>query len=118
MDIRIKRAYEAADEQDGYRILVDRIWPRGISKEEARIDLWPKEIAPSKELRQWFEHDPDRWREFKERYFAELSQQEERIQELLDVVCNSRVSLIYGSKETRYNNAKALKEFLKSRCLE
>ena len=72
MDIRIKRAYEEPSEDDGTRILVDRLWPRGISKQNARIDFWPKQVAPSNELRKWYGHDPERWEEFKERYFAEL----------------------------------------------
>src|SRR5665213_1165339 len=76
--VRIKRAYEAADDDDGYRVLVDRLWPRGVSKEKARLDTWMKEIAPSTELRRWFGHDPERWDEFQHRYRAELAEPERR----------------------------------------
>jgi uncharacterized protein YeaO (DUF488 family) len=114
MDIKVKRAYDPAGSEDGQRVLVDRIWPRGISKDKARIDWWPKDIAPSKELRKWFGHDPDRWGEFQNRYVQELQDQGELIQELLDMARNSRVTLVFGSKEERYNNAVALKAYLES----
>jgi uncharacterized protein YeaO (DUF488 family) len=114
MDIQLKRAYEEAGAADGYRILVDRVWPRGVSKDKARIDWWPKEVAPSKELRQWFGHDPQRWEGFKESYFAELRQHEEEVGKLLEAARKQRVTLVYASKEERYNNAAALKEYLES----
>jgi uncharacterized protein YeaO (DUF488 family) len=114
MDIQLKRIYDSADPEDGYRVLVDRIWPRGISKDKAKVDLWPKELAPSKELRQWFGHEPDKWPEFKRRYFKELRQQEENLQPLREASQKARVTLVFASKEERYNNAAALKAFLES----
>ncbi|MBN2396744.1 MAG: DUF488 family protein [Deltaproteobacteria bacterium] len=112
MDIRIKRAYEAPSESDGLRILVDRLWPRGISKEKARIESWPKEIAPSDGLRRWYNHDPEKWPEFRERYFAELDGNRELLQEILRLVRRGRVTFVYSSKEEDLNNAVALKEYV------
>ena len=114
MEIRIKRAYESPSDDDGYRILIDRLWPRGISKEKARVDFWPKELAPSTELRRWYGHDPDKWSEFKSRYFAELDDNPEMVDELLDYVRKGTVTLVYSSKEQRINNAVALKEYVES----
>jgi uncharacterized protein YeaO (DUF488 family) len=114
MDIQLKRAYEEANAADGYRILVDRVWPRGVSKDTARIDWWPKKLAPSKELRQWFGHDPQRWEAFKESYFAELRRHEEEVGKILEAARKQRVTLVYASKEKRCNNAVALKEYLES----
>ncbi len=114
MDIQLKRAYEEANAADGYRILVDRVWPRGISKDKAGVDWWLREVAPSKELRQWFGHDPKRWEAFKEGYFAELRQHEEEVGKILEAARKQRVTLVYASKEKRYNNAVALKEYLES----
>jgi len=114
MDIQLKRIYEPAEPGDGFRVLVDRVWPRGVAKEEARLDAWPKELAPSKELRKWFGHEPDRWDAFKDSYFRELRQQEDRLGEILEMASKARVTLVYASKEERYNNAVALKIFLES----
>ena len=114
MDIKIKRAYENPSDDDGYRILVDRLWPRGISKEKAKVDFWPKELAPSTELRRWYGHDPEKWAEFKSRYFAELDDNPEMVNELLDYVGEGTVTFIYSSKEQRLNNAIALKEYVES----
>jgi len=110
--VRIKRAYEKPAKEDGYRILVDRLWPRGIKKETAKIDFWPKELAPSNALRQWYGHDPDKWMEFKSRYFAELAAQEKGVKELVDYVRKGPVTFIYSSKEANINNAVALKEYM------
>ncbi len=110
--IRIKRAYEKPAKEDGDRILVDRLWPRGIKKETAKIDFWPKELAPSNELRQWYGHDPDKWAEFKARYFAELNAQPALVEELRKHVRKGTVTFIYSSKEERLNNAAALKEYI------
>jgi uncharacterized protein YeaO (DUF488 family) len=110
--IRIKRAYEKPAKEDGYRILVDRLWPRGIKKETAKIDFWPKELAPSNALRQWYGHDPDKWAEFKSRYFAELAAQERGVKELIDHVRKGPVTFVYSSKEANINNAVALKEYM------
>lgn len=115
MEIRTKRAYDDPGPEDGVRILVDRLWPRGVSKEKARIDLWPKEIAPSNELRKWYHHDPDKWEEFKERYFAELDEGPEGLDELLEKVRQGPVTFVYSSKETEYNNAQALREYVENR---
>lgn len=113
--IEVKRVYEAADEEDGFRILVDRLWPRGLSKNEARIDLWLKEIAPSDGLRRWFAHDPKRWREFKERYFAELDRKSELVNLIVGKANEGKVTLLYGAKNEQFNNAVALKEYIETR---
>lgn len=115
MQIWLKRAYAEPGRADGRRILVDRVWPRGVSKEELQLDDWLKAIAPSKELRQWFDHDSERWPEFKQRYFKELENNPAPVERLLDVVGDGRVTLVYGAKDTRHNNAVALKEYLEDR---
>ncbi|HVA89205.1 MAG TPA: DUF488 domain-containing protein [Chloroflexota bacterium] len=104
---RIKRAYEPAGEGDGYRVLVDRLWPRGVSKEKARLGTWMKEIAPSTELRRWFGHDPARWDEFERRYRAELAEPERRqlVKELADRARHGPVTLVYGARDTLHNEA-------------
>jgi uncharacterized protein YeaO (DUF488 family) len=112
--IRIKRAYEKPVKEDGYRILVDRLWPRGIKKETAKIECWPKELAPSNALRQWYGHDPDKWAEFKSRYFVELAAQEKGVKELIEYVRKGPVTFVYSSKEANINNAAALKEYVDS----
>ena len=114
MDIRIKRAFEMPKESDGYRILVDRLWPRGISKEKAKLDLWPKELSPSNELRKWYNHDPQKWSEFKTRYFAEIRGQTDLIGEIQKYRKKGPVTFIYSSKEQKLNNAVALKEYFES----
>jgi uncharacterized protein YeaO (DUF488 family) len=113
--IKIKRIYEKPSKDDGKRILIDRLWPRGLKKEDASIDQWIKEIAPSNELRKWFNHDPNRWDEFKNRFFAELRGEREFIEGIIDMARKGRVTLLFGSKEERFNNAVALKEYLKKR---
>lgn len=111
MVIRIKRIYDEQSKDDGYRVLVDRLWPRGINKKEAGIDLWMKNIAPSEELRKWFAHDPGKWQEFKKKYFDELLNNKNLCEELLKN--NHEVlTLLYSAKHKMYNNAAALKEFL------
>ncbi|MCC6615349.1 MAG: DUF488 domain-containing protein [Anaerolineae bacterium] len=112
MSIRLKRVYETAAEEDGYRVLVDRLWPRGLSKERAKVDLWLKEIAPSTALRKWFDHDPAKWDEFKTRYKRELDQQSEAVNQLANLVKQRRVTLVYGAKNTEINQAVALKQYL------
>jgi uncharacterized protein YeaO (DUF488 family) len=114
MEIKIKRAYESSNDTDGNRILVDRLWPRGISKEKSRIDFWPKELAPSTELRYWYDHDPKKWQEFKSRYFAELDGNLKLLNELLEYVRKGTVTFVYSSKERKLNNAVALKEYVES----
>ena len=114
MGIKIKRAYESPSDDDGYRILVDRLWPRGISKEKAKIDFWPKELAPSTELRRWYGHDSEKWSEFKSRYFSELDSNPEMVDKLLNYAGKRTVTFVYSSKEQRLNNAVALKEYVES----
>lgn len=118
MHIYTKRAYEAAGESDGTRILVDRMWPRGVSKADAAIDHWIKDIAPSSGLRKWYGHDPEKWPAFKEKYFAELDGRPETLIELKKHLSQTdTATLVYSSKERRYNNAAALKEYIESKLL-
>ena len=112
--IRIKRVYEAPEEIDGRRILVDRLWARGLSKEKAKVDVWIKEIAPSTELRHWYGHDPQKWTEFKKRYTAELEANPENVEAILEEVQAGIVTFLYSSKEEQLNNAVALKEYIES----
>jgi len=116
MDIKLKRAYVPAKRGDGCRVLVDRLWPRGVSKSNARIDHWLKEIAPSTALREWFAHDPKKWAAFRKRYFKELKEQSELVKQLLQLADNGRVTLVYGAKDEEHNDAVALKEYLESLC--
>lgn len=110
--IRTKRAYEPASSEDGYRVLVDRLWPRGVSKEDARLDAWMKEVAPSDDLREWFDHDPERWEEFTERYRRELQEKEELLQELRERAGEETITLVFAARDTDRNNAVVLKEYL------
>lgn len=112
IEIKAKRIYEQADPEDGFRILVDRLWPRGLSKQDAKIDLWLKSIAPSNDLRKWYNHEPEKWPEFKTRYFAELEANSEAVSTLLQHVKRGRVSFLYSSKEQDLNNATALREYV------
>jgi uncharacterized protein YeaO (DUF488 family) len=114
MRIALKRAYETPSRADGCRILVERLWPRGLSKQDAKIDLWPKEAAPSTELRKWFNHEHPKWPEFKRRYFKELRAREEALQPILERARAGRVTFVFASRESRFNNAVALKEYLES----
>jgi Uncharacterized conserved protein len=107
---RIKRVYELPDKHDGRRILVDRLWPRGLTKEKASIDLWLKDIAPSTELRKWFDHDPGRWEEFKERYLDELKGNSEQIELLKQELDKGIVTLVYGAKDEEHNQAVVIQE--------
>jgi uncharacterized protein YeaO (DUF488 family) len=114
MAIKLKRAYDPPAPDDGLRVLVDRLWPRGVSKNSARIDLWLKEIAPSAALRKWFGHDPEKWNKFQTRYFRELRERREAVEELVEHVRRGTVTLVYGAKDEEHNDAVALKEFLRS----
>ena len=114
-DIRIKRVYEPAAAADGQRVLIDRVWPRGISKEKARLTLWLKDIAPSTDLRKWFGHKPERWEEFRRRYAEELDGMGEPMRELAALLEHGRVTLLYGAHEERYNNAVVLADYLKEK---
>jgi len=117
MAIMIKRAYDPPSDADGRRLLVDRLWPGGVSKEKARIDSWPKEIAPSNGLRRWYGHDSEKWNAFKDRYFAELDDNRELLQEILRLVQEGTVTFVYSSKERHLNNAVALKEYVETLLL-
>ena len=110
--IRIKRVYDAPGPEDGKRILVDRLWPRGLTKEKAKIDYWAKDIAPSNELRTWYGHDPAKWDEFRKRYFAELRKNSAGIDALTEAMGKGLVSFVYSSTERTINNAEALKLYL------
>jgi uncharacterized protein YeaO (DUF488 family) len=110
--IRIKRIYDPPAPEDGRRVLVDRLWPRGVAKDEARIDGWLKEIAPSDELRKWFGHDPARWEEFRERYAAELERHGELMEELRAGSNDGAVTLLFAAKDAERNNAVVLKDML------
>ncbi len=112
MAIRLKRVYEDPSEDDGTRILVDRLWPRGLTKEKARVNLWLKEIAPSTELRKWFAHDPAKWPEFKARYKAELKHNAAQLAILKQAVTRGPATLLYGAKDTEHNEAVVLNELL------
>ncbi|WP_025916841.1 DUF488 domain-containing protein [Herminiimonas sp. CN] len=111
-NIRLKRAYQPAAADDGQRILVDRLWPRGVRKTDAAIDQWAKDLAPSTALRQWFGHDPARWPEFCQRYAAELQQQPEPLAQLRALAQRQPVTLVFSAHDEAYNNAVALRDFL------
>ncbi len=112
MELRVKRVYASPSPEDGARILVDRLWPRGLSREKARVDLWLKELAPSTELRKWFNHDPAKWDEFRQRYRQELRQQPAALAQLVELAGTRPVTLLFGAKEERFNDAVALKAFI------
>lgn len=113
MNIKLKRVYELPDATDGKRILVERLWPRGLTKEKAHVDLWMKDIAPTTELRKWFDHDPDKWTEFKKRYRAELKQNVEQVAQLRKEIGKRKTTLVYGAKDEEHNAALVLLEYLK-----
>ncbi len=110
--IKLKRAYEQPGTGDGFRILVERLWPRGLARDRARIDLWLRDVAPSTQLRKWFSHDPERWNEFKIRYHEELRGQSEALDLIREKVRAGQVTFVFGSREVKFNNAVALREFL------
>jgi uncharacterized protein YeaO (DUF488 family) len=110
--LKLKRVYEPAEEADGTRLLVERLWPRGLSKQAARLDAWLKEAAPSDELRRWYGHDPDRWPEFRRRYFAELARAPEALAPIREALKEGPVTLVFATKDPQLSNARALKELL------
>jgi uncharacterized protein YeaO (DUF488 family) len=110
--IRLKRAYEDPAQSDGLRILVERLWPRGVTKEKAALDLWLKDVAPSPELRKWFGHDPRRWKQFEQRYWKELKGRNEAVDLLRNESRKGTVTLVYAAKDEQHNGAVALKEFI------
>ena len=112
VSLEIKRIYETASKNDGYRILIDRIWPRGVSKAEAKLDEWNKDVAPSTELRKWFDHKPERYADFKKKYFTELKSKTEEVDKLKDILQSKKTTLLYSAKNEEMNQAVVLKEFL------
>lgn len=113
--ITVKRAYESASPADGTRILVERLWPRGVTKRAARLDAWRQDLAPSAALRKWFGHDPDKWDEFTRRYTGELRHHPEAWRPLLAQARRGRITLVYGARDTLHNSAVVLAKFLRSR---
>lgn len=113
MDVRLKRVYEPASSADGYRVLVDRLWPRGISRERAKLDAWEKELAPSAKLRRWFGHEPRRFQEFRRRYIEELRGQRPRLTALRRRARDGSVTLVYSAHDTEHNDAVVLAEVLR-----
>ncbi|QQX77127.1 MULTISPECIES: DUF488 domain-containing protein [Aequorivita] len=114
MDIQTKRIYEKPANLDGTRILVDRVWPRGISKEDAKLDEWMKEIAPSTELRKWFDHEEERFDDFSKKYKKELEDRSKLVQQLLEKAKEKRLTLLYGAKDEKHNQAIVLKNYLEN----
>ncbi|MDE1845088.1 MAG: DUF488 domain-containing protein [Thaumarchaeota archaeon] len=113
--IKIKRAYEKPTEDDGYRILVDRLWPRGVAKNKAKIDLWLKQVSPSDELRKWFSHDSEKWDEFKKRYHLELKSEKTSLQKIKQIEKENKIiTLVYAAKDNKHNNAIVLVNELKN----
>ncbi len=115
--IQVKRVYEPAAASDGARFLVDRLWPRGLKKKVLRVDGWLKDAAPSNPLRKWFNHDPEQWDEFQNRYFAELDEKLEAVRPLLEAARRGKVTLLFAAHDTEHNNAVALKEYLDRRLV-
>lgn len=113
--IRLKRAYEEPSRRDGLRILVERLWPRGVSKEQAAVDLWLKDLAPSTQLRKWFGHDPAKWDEFRERYWAELAEKGDLLPLLKHRTTEGAVTFVFAARDQEHNSALALKQFLEQR---
>jgi uncharacterized protein YeaO (DUF488 family) len=114
--LKLKRAYDPAAKADGTRILVERLWPRGLSREKVHVDTWLKDVAPSTDLRKWFGHDPEKWPQFRERYFRELDARPEAWQQILSKARRGLVTLIYSSHDTLHNNAVALQEYLQAKA--
>jgi uncharacterized protein YeaO (DUF488 family) len=118
LNIRLKRAYEAPSAEDGLRVLVDRLWPRGLGKSEAAIDRWLKEVAPSSELRRWFGHDPRKWDEFRRKYQAELSGQGELLRELRQAAREGPLTLVYSARDQEHNQAVVRRDVLERAPLD
>ena len=112
MELKLKRVYEAPSAEDGTRILVDRLWPRGLTKEKAQVDLWFKEVAPSSDLRRWFAHDPAKWPEFKARYKAELKNNAAQLALLKQAIARGTSTLLYGARNMEHNEAVVLQDLL------
>ncbi len=110
--IALKRVYDPAGPEDGSRVLVDRVWPRGVSREALAAELWLREAAPSTELRRWFNHDPERWLEFRHRYWAELDDRPETVRQLLALAADRGLTLLYSARDREHNQAAALRDYL------
>ena len=115
--IRVKRVYEPVEKSDGVRFLVDHLWPRGLKKEAVRVERWVKTVSPSNELRSWFGHDPAKWKEFRRRYFAELNEQPENWETLLEAARQKDITLVYSARDPEHNNAVALKSYLEKKLV-
>ncbi len=114
--ICLKRVYAEASSEDGKRILVERLWPRGLKKEDAKIDEWAKDVAPSTELRKWYSHDPAKWEQFKKKYWEELDEKRDLVSKLVKESRGKKVTFVFASKEEKLNNAAALKEYIEKRA--
>ncbi len=117
-EVRVRRVYDPPEPDSGRRVLVDRLWPRGLTKEKAALDAWVKDVAPSTELRKWFGHDPDRWEEFQRRYRQELEAHPGAVQELIDAAGTGPVTLLYAARDERHNEAVVLQQMLQQRLAE
>ena len=115
LKLKTKRVYDEVANNDGYRLLVDKIWPRGVSKEDAQLDEWNKELAPSDELRKWFDHDPDKFDEFTKRYKKEVKDKKEELDRIKEIAQDKRVCILYGAKDEEHNQAVVLKDILEER---
>ena len=114
MDVAIKRVYEPVEKGDGQRILIDRLWPRGLSKEKAKVDLWFKDIAPSTSLRKWFAHDSEKWPAFQKKYLKELESKGKQVVLIQNLANKGKITLVYGAKEEKYNDAVVLRDYFKN----
>ncbi len=114
MDVRLKRAYDEPADDDGYRVLIDRLWPRGVARERARLDEWARELAPSTELRRWFGHEPERFAEFRRRYSAELEAQSDKLEQLRERARRGTLTIVYAARDTEHNDAVVLADILRS----
>ena len=115
-NVQIARVYDLPESTAGFRVLVDRLWPRGIKKANLKLDCWMKDLAPSNELRRWFNHDPQRWDQFRQRYFAELNTKTDAVSELLKMAGDRPIVLLYGARDERHNQAVALKDWINSQA--
>lgn len=118
MSIRLKRAYDTPAPEDGARVLVERLWPRGLSKERAAVDFWVKEAAPSPGLRRWYGHDPRKWPEFRRRYREELRERASELEQLRELARRGPVTFVYGARDTEHNSAVVLREVVEGRALQ
>src|SRR5215212_11777756 len=116
LDVRTKRVYDPAEPADGHRVLIDHLWPRGVTRERARLDSWVRELAPSDELRKWFDHDPERFDEFRSRYREELAAQPERVEDLRRRAAGGTLTIVYAARDREHNNAVVLAQLVREAC--